>query len=507
MRTPVRCLFLFALSGCSLGLTPHTSPATGSGDAAPHVDDDAEEPADWGTAEPPPTDAGRLVLRRLNSTVLERTVHALLETETPIAALLPADGVAHGFDNNAAAQSLSVLHLESLERAFDQALSDSLPTPATSTATTLAHDHAGWDTTASEAWCSEWSSKDYGINLWNDDTMGITHPVAYAGDYTLTVRAASNWRDGTTLRLQVDGEEVGAQEITAPCNAAGDPYEEMVVSATLDAGLVDFTLLLDNPAGETVALVVDSLRIEGPLGADGAWPPGQEKLYRCDPEAPGEEEACLTDIVRGLLEEAWRRPVQGAEVDAVLDVAWDELDGSGDVHSALRAAAMRALLSPHFLFLVEVPESPDAASQPLSAHALAARLSLFLWGRHPDAELRAAADDGTGSPTTPSIRRSSTRSRASTRGRPRSSPASSTASTPPWTRWTRPLARSSTPPCCCLAAAWRRGTTTTTPPPRCCSGAPRPSLMAAGWSSKMAPWPMFTWRCVPPCAKTSGPTA
>ena len=58
-------------------------------------------------------------------------------------------------------------------------------------------------------------------------------------------------------------------------------------------------------------------------------------------------------------------------------------------------AVKRTLLSPWFLFRVEVPDAPEAtAIQPLSAHELAARLSYFLWSTQPDATLRGVANDG-----------------------------------------------------------------------------------------------------------------
>jgi hypothetical protein len=104
--------------------------------------------------------------------------------------------------------------------------------------------------------------------------------------------------------------------------------------------------------------------------------------------------------VRQILEtftaEAWRRPVEEAEVDTLMVLVDATLQSGGDVHEAIRRGIHRALLSPWFLFRPEIPTSPSSeVAELLSAHALAARLSFFLWSRHPDAALRAAADDGT----------------------------------------------------------------------------------------------------------------
>ena len=96
------------------------------------------------------------------------------------------------------------------------------------------------------------------------------------------------------------------------------------------------------------------------------------------------------------MREAWRRPIEAEELSSVMAIFDQAYDGSQDVHEAIFYGMKRTLLSPWFLFRVELPESPEeAVTERLSPHELAARLSYFLWSRHPDAELSALADDGT----------------------------------------------------------------------------------------------------------------
>ncbi len=107
-----------------------------------------------------------------------------------------------------------------------------------------------------------------------------------------------------------------------------------------------------------------------------------------------------TERTREILEQfatrAYRRPVRAEEVDRLMTVVEERRKQKGDSFSALKDGLKAALCSPAFLYLVE----PDAAGsdaaneRALSAHALAARLSYFLWSTTPDAELRALAASG-----------------------------------------------------------------------------------------------------------------
>jgi hypothetical protein len=60
---------------------------------------------------------------------------------------------------------------------------------------------------------------------------------------------------------------------------------------------------------------------------------------------------------------------------------------------ALKDGLKAVLCSPAFLYLVE-PERDPVKERTLTAHALASRLSYFLWSTMPDAELRQRADTG-----------------------------------------------------------------------------------------------------------------
>jgi len=87
------------------------------------------------------------------------------------------------------------------------------------------------------------------------------------------------------------------------------------------------------------------------------------------------------EALAAFVNEAWRRPANKAEVDALLEVG-----------KSPAAAGRIALLSPHFLIRTE--KTPEAGTRALEPDELANRLAAFLWASIPDAVLREAAANG-----------------------------------------------------------------------------------------------------------------
>ena len=128
-----------------------------------------------------------------------------------------------------------------------------------------------------------------------------------------------------------------------------------------------------------------------------------------------EAEPRQIDALLAFAARAYRRPLTVAERDD-LRVFYHSLRGkSGLTHEeAMRDLIVNVLMSPHFAYLVAPIDSrsgPEAARRPaaprpaanadlnnptlpLSDHALASRLSYFLWSSMPDAELSAKASAG-----------------------------------------------------------------------------------------------------------------
>ncbi len=124
-----------------------------------------------------------------------------------------------------------------------------------------------------------------------------------------------------------------------------------------------------------------------------------------------EAEPRQIDALLAFAARAYRRPLTTAERDDLRAFYRTQRAQSSLTHEeAMRDLIVNVLMSPHFSYLIAGAPAPlrslrlrglcaraaarprDAndRTQPLSDHALASRLSYFLWSSMPDAELRPA---------------------------------------------------------------------------------------------------------------------
>jgi hypothetical protein len=123
--------------------------------------------------------------------------------------------------------------------------------------------------------------------------------------------------------------------------------------------------------------------------------PANALVRICEPALLGEE-PCARKIFQSFARRAYRRPASDAELARLLSFLPKAQSQGDGFNEAMKAGLTAILLSPHFLFRVELDPDPAApTSHPLTDHELATRLSYFLWSTTPDAELSTLADQGT----------------------------------------------------------------------------------------------------------------
>lgn len=128
-------------------------------------------------------------------------------------------------------------------------------------------------------------------------------------------------------------------------------------------------------------LLIDSIEIEAPYFEQ--WPPASHTAIFFDSPDQGNELVYAEQVIARFMERAFRRPVDAEEVDRYLGF-WDAQRQEFDsFEESIRETLIAVLCSPNFLFLAE-PES--------NAHALATRLSYFLWNSPPDEALLELAE-------------------------------------------------------------------------------------------------------------------
>lgn len=138
---------------------------------------------------------------------------------------------------------------------------------------------------------------------------------------------------------------------------------------------------LDKATGE----LVDEL-LARPMG--DVW---RSRILTCEPSAANAA-TCIPQVLSAFMKSAYRRPVTADEVQGRASLAAGVQQATGNALRGLGAALKSILMSPHFLYRVELGEPNSAAATPLSDYELASRLSYFLWASMPDQSLLDAAE-------------------------------------------------------------------------------------------------------------------
>jgi hypothetical protein len=119
----------------------------------------------------------------------------------------------------------------------------------------------------------------------------------------------------------------------------------------------------------------------------------RSKVVTCDPVAMGD--ACVRSTIQAFGKRAWRRPITDDELTGLMTVAGAAKLQNDTPDVGIKLAIQALLLSPNFIFRIELDSSPTSLTpHALTEYELASRLSYFLWSSMPDDQLFAAADAG-----------------------------------------------------------------------------------------------------------------
>ena len=149
--------------------------------------------------------------------------------------------------------------------------------------------------------------------------------------------------------------------------------------------------------GTTALAHLRDFTVAGPLSVTGVSDTeSRRRIFNCRPTNAAEETRCAADIVRSLAGKAYRGPVH-ADDFAELMTFYERGRKGADFEAGVRMAVQAILASPRFLFRMEQTPATLRAGQTyrVSDLDLASRLSFFVWGSVPDAELVKVAMQGT----------------------------------------------------------------------------------------------------------------
>lgn len=366
---------------------------------------------------------GRVEGRRLTRRETERSLHAALGIDIPLAQELPEEPRPGGFTTVAERQSIShhqlQRHLAVVDLALDEAFRRALSPP----------DEFRKDLDVAGIVRANPAARTREPELLDGRAVVWSSGLIYYGRLPCTTAPADGWYrfriTAAGLKLPATGGvwctvHTGLCVSSAPllqyvtAFEAGEEPREIAFECWLPKGHMleirpgDVTLKKANfregqvGAGEGGPQEVPGLALERIVMERDHRGPGDDALRRlvfgdvplekADKSGrlrprPEDAQGDATRLVAAFARRAFRRPVADDVVAGYVTLVHDLLAEQVPFADALRAGYRAILCSSRFLYLAEAPG-------PLDDHALACRLAYFLTGAPPDEALSRLADEG-----------------------------------------------------------------------------------------------------------------
>lgn len=361
---------------------------------------------------------GRVRSRRLNRIEFENTLHDLLGVDIPLLELLPEDATKHGFENIADSQQISYHLLEKYLVAIDLMLDESFHQaiePRTEYYEEFEPHQLGVGRERSENERMAIYDADNHQLLSFPTTNGFQGrmpdtTVDETGWYRVTVTAkAHNPPEGRSVWTRL---KTGILRAKAPMTYWVGQFEateelqthtfDTWIRATHQLGIrpidrtIDWVSRKDIYTFEAVRNGSAGVAVKG-LTMERIYPGlepaelrthlfGDLALENGELVSPQPEQDLETLLTR-FANKAFRRPTSATELQPYIEFARTEMEQTDSLLAGVRAGYRAILCSHRFIYFTEPPGRLDD-------HAIASRLSYFLWSTTPDDELRNLADSG-----------------------------------------------------------------------------------------------------------------
>jgi mono/diheme cytochrome c family protein len=371
--------------------------------------------------------AGHVPAQRLARTEFATSVNDLLGIELDAAQILPSEIEVNGFENIAAALTVSPAFLDQYVAAarFAAKLAVGDPTKVTSATYLLPP--------------SEQPDHVDGLPLGTRGGMKFRHNFPADGEYRVTILDLGIDLYSRVLDTRhrvvilVDGREVfrgelGGTEDLRTVDRKGAPGRAEVTSrfanlpVQVKAGIHDVAVTFIERArvqsdefvgflpgdefsrGDREPRLVSGVKVDGPFNSPGVSDtPSRRKIFVCRPGAATatagrssrdntSEESCARRIAANLARGAFRRPVTEQDVEGLMP--FFEKGRESGFDSGIEQLVAAVLVSPEFLYRTIHTPVAGGAAYPLTDLELASRLSFFLWSQGPDETLLTVAAGG-----------------------------------------------------------------------------------------------------------------
>jgi hypothetical protein len=357
--------------------------------------------------------------QRLTRIEYERAVKELLGLEVNSGDWLPLDVMSANFDNVAEVQGLSPLVLESYMNAASEisrmAVGDRNAIQAKRTYTNSdyvsqhPYDHV--------------DGAPYGTR--GGIVVNHVFPVDGYYQFNMTFSNGGNTRledidvsidneraallhfeSRITVRTtSADGRDAGGGLLTEPIFVRAGQHLVAATFVRLGEGPYEDLIrphewaLAGGGSGAGIVTLVPHMRdltIDGPYNRSGlSDSPSRQMIFSCRPTVAAEERTCAQEIAANIGTAAFRRALTAQDLEGLM-VFYDMGAQKGGFEEGVRMTLEAILANPSFYYRWEQQPANARDGRPyrLSSQDLASRLSFFLWGTPPDAELLEVANSG-----------------------------------------------------------------------------------------------------------------
>ena len=335
-------------------------------------------------------DPGRVTLRRLNRNEYNNTIRDLIGIEGDFSKDFPSDDVGYGFDNMGDVLSLPPLLMEKYLTAAEHITEAAIAgNPLQKKKQTIYANKLERSGSASRQ--GDWIS----ISSAGSATGRFQFPAS--GDYRVTIDAQA---DQAGKELAKIGLFIGSKKLKT-IDVQGDRKPKkyaVTIHAEKGMGKIQARFLNDyyNPRARDRRqrdrnLSVRSISIEGPFHKNpyAHLSKTHQQIIFSRPSSTKKLKVAAREVMRKFATRAYRRPVKEDELDRLVRLIDTTVKQGETYEQGVQLAMQAVMISPYFLFRVEVDEHPNNPDKKhtLSDYELASRLSYFIWSSMPDERL------------------------------------------------------------------------------------------------------------------------
>ncbi|MGA2064543.1 MAG: DUF1592 domain-containing protein [Thermoguttaceae bacterium] len=219
------------------------------------------------------------------------------------------------------------------------------------------------------------------VGAWLAATLGPADRAGPPDPGRVTIRRLNRAEYSNTIRDLLGVEFNAAADF--PSDDVGYGFDNIGDVLTLPP------LLLEKYLAAAEQIAAKAIAADKPGDKLADHPESHRRIFFVAPGGKSSPEEAAEQILRRLATRAYRRPVSDQELARLLKLVAAARAQNDGFEAGIQLALEAILVSPHFLFRVELDPEPNGVGRirTLNEYELASRLSYFLWSSMPDDEL------------------------------------------------------------------------------------------------------------------------